>query len=1536
MSQPDASKERLQELLAYVYHLGCLNQKPAFTVAEYKQLVFAEHQLKARVGIHHDVSDDDGNGIWLQVERLKRIPPPPLPEAIKAWVCVNNNPNDSAIVKEKIVNNLPDFEAERLITDGTVPAKDVQEPLWKHEGIVKRKDVTIRLDNLPEIKAKINAYIQKAWYPWAQAEKPRRETIRIYDALFSLQQSIDAQGEEQAVELVWGIGVCRWLVANHQIDHPLLEQRVEIEVERDGTLSIRPSNVEPNIAVQPYTALGILGVDALIRLTQQHFAELSDDVEFTPFNPESFEPILKQAATRLSEGGVYWPDVNPKRDPPRITDKLCVSDSWVIYGRPRSVTSWMQDVERFQKHLDEHAEAKISAPVKRLVSELSDEKPGSNINGAWHAASTGSQGELYFPKAYNESQVQIIDRLERNDGVVVQGPPGTGKTHTIANIISHYLATGRTVLVTSKGKQALDVLREQIPEDLRGLTISLLSNERESFDQLQQAVRMLAGIAGQTTMRDLKREAQAHAQRVGQLKRQITLIDREIHEWAGKQLQTINPELTGGDPRVTAMDLAQQVVSQGNRHDWLPDALGFGDDFKPRFTDADIDEIRLARQVLGQAITYVDKKLPDMADLPKAAHIGAIHTDLVAVARIGRQAQADKLPSLTLTVENAVERAKTLLSQLQRLLTLMDDFRQNTWARQLYTHWLDQGLGHQKVALFEELLPILNDLVTQRQVFLHTPVNMEDPIGCRADIDTALEHLGQGRKAFGLFHFGKSRAKSILNKVQVLGEKPNTIEQWQHVQSFLNFQDQGRRFIQQWNSLVQEYQLPKLAFHFGESFKPLDNLHDHLHAAVLMATKTGSELCRELQTLFPHGFNSYALLTSQEEIQWAIRAIESQTSRLSLSAQKQQLTALQLKLRDYNGEIADKLNAVIAKGIGNAKYSADQLSKYWQGLLHELARLHKLAPDMLTVFVIAQMVRDSGAKIWADKLSTEAVFDNDDPWTPGHWFDSWCWKRQAAYIKSIDGRQRLRELAEQRVAWDKDLTHTLSELVKIKTHMGLRQSLTERVQSALVRFVAATQKVGKGTGKRAPRHRRDASRAMQECYDGVPCWIMPTWRISETLPSVFGSFDLVIIDEASQSDITALPAILRAKKLLVVGDDRQVSPTAAFLAEEKILQLKHQFLQSQPFSELLLPGSSIYDLARAAYPCQRVMLTEHFRCVEPIIRFSMQFYPEPLLPLRIPNASERMDPPLVDVYVKNGTRDERNKTNRAEAEAIVEEIKHLTSEPTFAKRSLGVISLVGPEQAKRVQELLWQELGEETYQNHQIACGDSAAFQGKEKDIIFLSMVVGPGQGSALTKDEYRQRFNVALSRARDRMYLYRSIDETDIKNENDLKFKVLHHFKDPMPRPNQPENLLKLCESDFERDVYKRLFALGYFVTPHVNVGQYTIDLVVEGENDHRLAIELDGDKYHSPEKWREDFMRQRTMERVGWTFWRCWGSSFYVNPDGCMADLAGKLRELGIEAVGGKVRDNVYTEFREYIKTGVVESAEINTELLDVQIET
>jgi very-short-patch-repair endonuclease len=164
----------------------------------------------------------------------------------------------------------------------------------------------------------------------------------------------------------------------------------------------------------------------------------------------------------------------------------------------------------------------------------------------------------------------------------------------------------------------------------------------------------------------------------------------------------------------------------------------------------------------------------------------------------------------------------------------------------------------------------------------------------------------------------------------------------------------------------------------------------------------------------------------------------------------------------------------------------------------------------------------------------------------------------------------------------------------------------------------------------------------------------------------------------------------------------------------------------------------------------------------------------------------------------------------------------------------------------------------------------------------------------------FEQRFNVAASRARDRMYLVRSVQLADL-SPVDLRRSLLEHFNQPMSAGGEEqESLVDLCESGFEREVFLALHERGYRVIPQVRAGAFRIDMVVEGANDTRLAIECDGDEFHGPDRWAADMSRQRVLERAGWTFWRCFASTWAMRRDEALQELMHSLTAMGIDPAG------------------------------------
>jgi very-short-patch-repair endonuclease len=394
---------------------------------------------------------------------------------------------------------------------------------------------------------------------------------------------------------------------------------------------------------------------------------------------------------------------------------------------------------------------------------------------------------------------------------------------------------------------------------------------------------------------------------------------------------------------------------------------------------------------------------------------------------------------------------------------------------------------------------------------------------------------------------------------------------------------------------------------------------------------------------------------------------------------------------------------------------------------------------------------------------------------------------------------------------------------------------------------------------------------------------------------------------------------LRAKKVLIVGDEQQVSPDGVGLEVDKMHALMNRFLGSQVkiYRDQMWPDKSIYALFSVVFAKSKVMLKEHFRCVGPIIEYSKrEFYNHELRPLRLPKASERLDPPLVDVVVEDGYR--RGDINLPEARFIVDEIKAIVADPKMGGRSIGVVSLLADKQALEIWDRLTDELGPEVMQRHRIACGDARTFQGKERDIMFLSMVSAPNEvpkPHSLSGIMYDHSFNVAASRARDRMYLVRSVELEHLVEKDRLRRGLIGHFYAPFMQDElRVEDLRKLCESPFEREMYDELTQRGYWVTPQVRVGQYRIDLVVEGRNDARLAVECDGDKYHGPEKWADDMRRESNLRRAGnWVFWRCFASAFIRRRKEMLDDLIKTLAERGIEPMGAEgAPRSVHTEHR------------------------
>jgi len=1492
-----ASHDLLKGLLEYIEEQATVVDPKGFRLSAVTGFIRRNTELTNLPGVEFD-QRIEGDHLWLRLSRLNAEPPPTVPELYKSLFKKSDDP----------------FGAEPIIEERIFVAWIAQEESKPKPQQTPIIDSTQRREELrKKAVAAFQEYVSR-WKVWAEGERPRRKSIALYGDLFALKHQIETEQTAKPQELVWGIGVALWQIPYEEsalnFEYPLLTQVVEIAIdEKSMALEIRPRATDTRVEMDAFAACSVLGAPAVEHAIKEQLQRYNDRV-VSPFDASSYADLLKLAASKLDSNGSYQEVLTTGEPIPPSSTALIVTDAWVLLSRPRATHYLTDDLKRLKATLESGCDIPVGPAA--LVSKPSDQSVEFEAIRFRGISSRGSgQGtaeELYFPLPYNDEQVTIIQRLERAAGVAVQGPPGTGKTHTIANVICHYLATGRRVLVTSRGEPALEVLQSKIPEEVRALTVALMTSDREGVRQFQASI---AAIQHQVSQLNSEETRQAITRLEGEIDRahhELAAIDARIDEIALKQLSQV--EIDG--MRMQAQMLAQLVIAGSQQYSWFDDELTLSSEHVPPLSEEDSGKLREARRNVGEDIVYLEAHCPSVDALPPMTVIAELHEVLSRMRTIDADVARGDLLQLRANTNEVLLAARELLEQIEEAKTLAEEleFSAGDWALTLRSKCRHPSFLSERQAL-ESLFVDIDLLVHARIEFLMRPVEFPDAGLSTLKTREAVARAVETGKPFGVIAFGLNEAKEHIAIIKVSGLSPTSKEDWAHVHKYIELHEQIVSFASRWNTFADNLSIPRIESSIS-ALRQIEMIATIAKKAHRLATVFDTTLPTKAETVFC-SISANALRGGSTEFDAIKKQLLRHLDKVELSKAATQLNLLQEKLAGTTGPVSIALHHFVEHQLGNPAFASDRVIARYVELMAELRRLASLTSELLCIKDFANRLEQAGALKLASRIRSQAVaMSGEDTVFPVTWKKAWTWSRIRTHLNALEAQSELRELSDKRKEFEDALARLYKDLIAKAAWLATKQHATPKVLQALAGYATAIRRIGRGTGTNAIRYRRDARDAMLDAAGAIPCWIMSHARISESMPAEIGAFDLVIVDEASQSDLWALPAILRGKKILVVGDDKQVSPDAGFKSSSRIEELKVRFLSEQPHGREMTPEKSLYDLAARVFAAEQVMLREHFRCVPPIIAYSNRvFYKGGIQPLRIPKESERMEPPLVDIYIPEGFRD-RHDTNDYEAQAIAEEISAILNNAAFSNRTIGVVSLLGMEQAKHIDLKVRQRCDAAELLNRKFECGDARTFQGSERDIIFLSMVVDSNNCRALAGNMYEQRFNVAASRARDRMYLVRSVKASDL-SDADLRLTLLEHFNKPLVTDHEETDVLvNRCESGFEREVFSRLVALGYRVIPQVKTGAYRIDMVIEGANDNRLAIELDGDDYHGPDRWQHDMNRQRVLERAGWIFWRCFASTWSLRKEDILQELLERLTKMNIEPLGAIERVPSFVEQR------------------------
>lgn len=1361
-------------------------------------------------------------------------------------------------------------------------------------------------------RAELRVQWQEQRDVWMKEYLCVKKIHNYYEKILSLKTALLESGYQK--ELVLGTMIFESVESSEgeKIKYPLFTRRLIIEnrVNEKTKNSIlvvcldeeSDSEVDPGPVIQCGDALDSTPIKAL-RDALRHL-----DVNPLATEDKELEETFSQLPAKLAPTCRWLTQPNTLKNNP-FDD----STRYVLYKYPillirNKNTGLKETLDTVLGQLKTGA-ADIPASLVNIICERKEKKTREEeeLSPEQRIAETAGEDEnILMVKPANQAQLNIAREIKNNPAVVVQGPPGTGKTHTIANLLAHFLAQGKRVLVTSASPNALMVLKHKLPENLQPLCISMTGNGKE----LESSITSLVDNLTAKKSTELKR-------RITDLKKKRETVISELKDVRGKLFKARKLEKEGGEVKLVSFkgqkyslnELAKELYNNRKFENIIPGDI-LTDDMPLSY-----DELVTLYATNGKwncdDVVYFDETTRFVRDIPtgndfemKVERVRQLKSELVnstveieEIFKNGRYWKVfrDKATKTELLrcPRSSVGILRELLSskELNFLTTLVKD------DRLLYALEVGKigGVERGKLLTFIEDLEKLCVLSEKVQQNIHFTVQIPEGTDLTL-LEDAVHWLKErcegGRVSIGRINrFINSSKFDVYSAVKITGIDAETEEALSAVEDVIEFKKCIRSFqieIEQLKSCVNledvdavsnvryaagvSSQLRLALGYWGETCLPV--LQEFAKNEIELSnsnieSSSAGDVVRYLnRCCWPVS----EFLGNNDELNVLLHEIEIKQRQMeALKPQSRILQTLYQAFKKLNVDLYVKtLNEKLEKDLDLRKF-------YERNKL--LQALCKSAPE------------------WAD-----AIVNSTEKTPPSQVIEAWDWKLKNKRFNALC-QLDVNALSCRASRLSSYLRKLTCNLVENKAWYIVKERLDDSKELDTLKYVAALFKgLGKGTGKgkSAVSAKREIRAELPNCQLAVPIWIMPMTNALANFKTE-NKFDILIVDEASQADITTLPVLLTAKKAIIVGDDQQVSPIS-FVNESQVESLISSYLSGEVARvNLYKPEVSLYDVCRSTYHI--VMLQEHFRCVPSIIGFSNQLsYDGKILPLR-DESSTNLLPTMIPWQVSGERRNDGS--NRVEASTIVNIIKACLRQKEYENKTFGIIPMLsmGSGQVKLINQLIASEIPADQVKRHDIRCGLSKDFQGDERDVIFLSLVDSLENGKTIMRtqgfgrsDLMKKRYNVAVSRAKDQLWVVYSFDWTKEVTPNDLRYRLLDYINAVNSKKKSNDQIEEKSESPFEESVAKLLNERGYSFIQQYPVGAYRLDfVVVSGVN--KVALECDGDEFHSSEdQVLRDMQRQCILERNGWKFIRLSGSEFYRNPVKAMDRVCEDLGAMGI----------------------------------------
>jgi very-short-patch-repair endonuclease len=1332
---------------------------------------------------------------------------------------------------------------------------------------------------------------------WRETELPKKEGLELYNSLFDLYSKM--KKESESVELILGDGNIRWYAEDRIIDHPVLLQRVHLNFDAHvPSFKIYCDDKRTELYSPMLRVIESVNQEMLSDIISE-----IDNGDYDIADNENTCSLFKRIINVIDTEGRFVEEMMP------INEKATIYSSPVIFLRKRTL-GFSSFIENVIKDVEENPEIELPRFFDTMTGVYEDKSQDEIVEESWNH--NGIDEEVLLTLPANSEQLRIIKYLDKYGAVLVQGPPGTGKTHTIANLIGHLLSQGNNVLVTSHTEKALSVLKDKVFKDehypeqnLQSLCISLLS----ASSQKKEMDEVINEIASKSSSVDL----QSTLQKINNLvkdRKELVAKAKELGDELVRVRSLEYKDLIYDNHSITPIDAAKFLSSGKDSFDYI---AGKSNDDEIAFPLSQEDLVFLYSsnvQVNREEENLLKKNYPGKGQIISSTEFKEITEKINELknAIFCKNMFKDTASAIGMdTARQFLEESISLISRINAFESLEKGIVDMAISDSAYPKLWDDVIVNIDL--------IQSNYETYRKLTFKDDFEYEDLTVDRQSLEIIKNIIDSGKeKPIGIF--AKKDWRKIGKAIIINGKNAEVRDDFIKVQQVISYEIQKMETINQ---------LKKLLVDIVDSDKlEFDNLENKLRIykdRVMAALNWYSDECQVYFVKFKDSIgllqaNIFENISSINNVDQSLEFLKSMKEFLQWLINKDELCNLELRINDYMdilGPFTD-CNHMI-ESLLNAVNSLDK--DCYAECMQALNELIDKRDIVERREQLLSLIRAVAPELAMQIESREGIHSEKS--IPENLDDAWKYFQLNNQIKRLD------EVDPVKI--QTDIEETNNSLLKNSRMLAYEKAWYEKIKNqtdkqnqALQGWKSTIKQIGKGTGKNAPRLKALAKELMPQCQTAVPVWIMPLNRVVENFNPQNNKFDVIIIDEASQANILGLAALYLAKKVIIVGDDEQVSPDTVGVKTEEINALIAQHLDHIPNNHLFNGQTSLYDMAKSS-GFKPLMLTEHFRCLPEIIGFSnMLSYNGRIKPLR-DSSNVSIYPPVVEYRVPGASRDKK-KVNEVEAEHIISLIQAFLYMDEYQDQTIGVISMLGHEQSAVIEKRLQMVIDPVVYEERRIQCGTPPQFQGDERDIIILSLVDSPNENGGPLRlvsedgnnDKYRKRYNVAASRAKNQLWVVHSLNpEIDLKPA-DIRLKLIKYAMNPNL---DHEAALSQSEFPFETEVMKYLLDKGYKVIPQFKVGSYRIDMVIQYE-DKRVALECDGERFHTIDNLDSDLARQAILERLGWRFIRIRGSAYYRNKDQTMDDVVESLLSHGIspsfedEEIDNPVKDDLINKVK------------------------